>query len=273
MTIPKLCYAPIALAMVALLTCSSGSNAEPNQSPAPVANAESSDDVLNKKVLSLPPGSFRNLASLLYAVDLATISTSDEDVSRAAISPIVGKDQKITMAELFETIARQTGTTCKYHEASKTWNFDPPAMPLPYTLKIAKGWRQEERGLYTSYIPPIAPVGMDIYMFGRFKGLDDNQLNSIRDKNALWFANRMSPEVAIKDMESKIVGGVEALYFKAKAPVENRQWRQWALVKNGQIFLIVSAVDDKNESKLVPDVEAMVSSFQVVEPGVPAPGY
>jgi hypothetical protein len=44
-------------------------------------------------------------------------------------------------------------------------------------------------------------------------------------------------------------------------------------VKNGQALLIVSAVGDETEAILIPDVEKMVSSFHIIEPAVPFPGF
>jgi hypothetical protein len=61
--------------------------------------------------------------------------------------------------------------------------------------------------------------------------------------------------------------------YKSKAPEKGRQWRQWAFVKNGQALLIVSAVGDETEAILIPDVEKMVSSFHIIEPAVPFPGF
>ena len=45
-------------------------------------------------------------------------------------------------------------------------------MPLPYSLSLADGWSADDRGYYVAYIQQIAPVGMDIYMMGRFAGLE-----------------------------------------------------------------------------------------------------
>lgn len=146
-------------------------------------------------------------------------------------------------------------------------------MPLPYSLTLAKGWRSEERGNYTAYIPKIAPVGMDIYMMGRYHNMDNEQLKELRADNALQFAEKISSNVTVSDMKTVTVDGCEALAFASKAPMDGRRWRQWAFIKKGELFVIVSAYSDDNESKIVPDVDAMVATFHVLEPARPFPGF
>lgn len=106
---------------------------------------------------------------------------------------------------------------------------------------------------------------------GRFVGLNEQQLKDIRDEQALVWADKMHNCITVDDMTKIIVDGAEALYYKTKAPIEGRQCRQWAFVKNGQSF--VRTVDDKNEAKLIPDVEKMVQSFHVLEPTLAFPGF
>lgn len=216
---------------------------------------------------------FEDWCKALKGAKIANVSSSSARINKEKCEPLVDSAYKMTFAETFETIARQTKSNVHYNTKTQLWIFDEPKMPLPYTVSIAEGWKAEDRGLYVAYIPAIAPVGMDIYMNGRFKGLNKQQLNDIRNEQALVFADRMHNGATIADMTPTTVDGVEALYYKTKAPVEGRQWRQWAFVKNGQSFLIVSSVDDKNEASLIPAVTKMVESFHLVEPPVAVPGY
>jgi hypothetical protein len=180
---------------------------------------------------------------------------------------------RLVFAEFFETLARQSGTSVHYDSKSNNWVFEKPPMPLPYTITMADGWSMEDRGLDVAYISSIGPVGLYIYLLGRFVNLDDQQLEEIRNEEALTWGDKASSGITIADMSPKTVDGCEALYFKTNAPAKYQQWRQWVFVKNKQAFLILSTIDDKNETILMPDVEKMVSSFHVIEPAVPFPGF
>ncbi len=215
---------------------------------------------------------FEEWSKCLGGANIANIFSSDSKVKTAKCEPLVDSAHKLTFAETFETIARQTQSTVHYDANAQQWVFEKPQMPLPYSISIADGWKAEDRGYYVAYIPAIAPVGMDIYMNGRFKGLNEQQLVDIRDEQALVFADRMHNGVTIADMTPTTVDGADALYYKTKSPVKGRQWRQWTFVKNDQSFIIVSTVADENEAKLIPEVEKMVHSFHVVNPAVSFPG-
>jgi len=216
---------------------------------------------------------FEEWAKSLKGAGIVSIRSGNTRIKKAKSEPLVDSAHKLTFAETFETMARQTKSTLRYDSNSHQWVFEEPQMPLPYSISIADGWKMDDRGYYVAYIPNVAPVGMDIYMMGRFVGLNDQQLKDIRDEQALVWADKIHNCITVNDMTKTTVDGAEALYFKTKATVEGRQWRQWAFVKNGQSFVIVSTVDDKNEATLIPDVEKMVQSFHVVEPPVPFPGF
>lgn len=216
---------------------------------------------------------FGEWSKCLKNANIANVYSASARINKEKCEPLVESAHKLTFAETFETVARQTKSTVHYDAKAQQWNFEEPQMPLPYSISICNGWKAEDRGFYVAYVPAIAPVGMDIYMNGRFKGLKEQQLKDIRDEQALVFADRMHNGVTVEEMTPITVDGVEALYYKTKAPVEGRQWRQWAFIKGGQSFLIVSAVSDQNEAKLIPDVEKMVQSFHVLEPPIPFPGY
>jgi hypothetical protein len=137
-------------------------------------------------------------------------------------------------------------------------------MPLPYSVKAADGWKIEDRGMYVAYIPELAPVGMDIYMLGRYSDVSDSQSKNIRDLLALRFSKHVDPKATVADMKIATIDGAEAVYFESPAPVADRLWRQWAFFKDGQAFVIVSTYSEENKDKIVPAVDAMVKSFHVI---------
>ena len=230
-------------------------------------------DFLHSKAPDIPPDTFGDFAIALKSAGIVSIKGATEDINRTRLNSICRKSHNLSFAELFEVLGRQTKSTPSYDAVSDCWNFKPPSMPLPYSLSIAPGWACEDRGQYECYIPKVQPVGMDIYMMGHFKNLEERDLKEIRDEQALQFADKVKPGVTLADMKKTIVDGCEALYFRSPAPMPGRQWRQWALVKNQQTFVIVSAVSDQNEKLLMPDVESMVASFRVLKPIDPYPGF
>jgi hypothetical protein len=220
-------------------------------------------EVLQSTAPAIQRMKFGEYAKFLADKNILWLEAGSDEIAAIPLAPICEKSHELNIEEFIETLARQTGTRAHYSDVKKKWVFEQPAMPLPYSIAIAEGWTLRECGLYTGYVPNIAPVGMDIYMMGRFKGLTPDQLKVIRNEQSVLFASKIKSGVTIDDMTTTTVDGAEALHFKSKIPAAGLQWRQWAFIKSGQAFVIVSAVEDKNESKIIPDVEAMVVSFRL----------
>ncbi|HET8783042.1 MAG TPA: hypothetical protein VFM63_11535, partial [Pyrinomonadaceae bacterium] len=79
---------------------------------------------------------------------------------------------------------------------------------------------------------------------------------------ALRFASSFKPDVTADGMSTVKVDGVEARYFQTPTPRPGAVWRQWSFVKNGNAFVIVSALPE-SDNKLLSAVESMVKSFRV----------
>jgi hypothetical protein len=262
--------------IIVALVAPAVSSAEPEsetKTPKKQLSSEQQVQFLHAKAPTIHGETFADFADALTESGLAPVFTSSAKVKKIRLHPIWPESYRPTFAELFEAIARQTGTTMKYDNASNRWAFDPPAMPLPYSLTLAKGWRTEDRGDYTAYIPSVAPVGMDIYMIGRYQNLSDAQVKQLNAEHALKFADMIRSGATTDDMKSATVDGCEALTFVSKAPMAGRQWRQWAFFKSGEAFVIVSTYDDANTSKIVADVDSMVASFHVLEPAPTCLGF
>jgi len=210
-------------------------------------------------------GKLGSFASLLYAAEDILVGSSSKEVldrslhtsypSRAIYEP--------TRAEFFDTIARQTGSHYTYMAENNSWIFDEPAMPLPYTITMAPGWKAEDRGQYVAYIPEVAPVGMDIYMMGRYSDMSPETKSKVEDFMAMAFTQVLPKKLTTADMKRVEVDGVQALYYECPGKVPDMRWRQWAFIKNGQGYLIVSAFKTDTADKIVPDVDNMVKSFHV----------
>lgn len=219
-------------------------------------------------------GSFYECNNLLYCCGEPFIMTTSVEVSRTRLQTVHVKDYHPMQAELFESMARQTKSTLRYDPTFLSrWISAPPAMSLPYSLNIADDWKCEDRGLYVAYSPKVQPVGMDIYILGRYSGLSPEETRQARNTNAMNFARMLDKSANIEAMKELKVDGCDAIYFETKAPGRpDCQWRQWSLIKNGEAFVIVSSIDGKNATKLVPEVQAMVASFHVAETPPVSPG-
>lgn len=210
-------------------------------------------------------GNFNSMASLLYATAGVFIHCSPAEVGNCQVLSVFPASYKATMAELFESMARQTGTTFKYDNQGGFWDFQPPAMSLPYKVTLPPSWKQEDRGGYVAYIPAVAPVGMDIYMMGRYSGVDKEQFHKAVEELSMMFAGTVNAAATTKDLVVCTVDGVDAMkYETASVKRPDTSWHQWAFIKDGQAFLIVSTIDKKNESTVWPDVQSMVASFKLV---------
>lgn len=211
-------------------------------------------------------GSFGSYGSMLYAVADVSIHTDDKAIGAAVLNSPFPAFYRPTWKELFDTIAVQTQSSWKYDAKRDYWVFAKPSAAKPYSVTLADKWTSTERGIYVGYKPATFPVGMDIYYYGVYTAdaaKDEAALwEKIRDSWALGFASKLKKNVSVSEMQKVTIAGVEALYFQAPAPRNNVIWRQWAFVKDGHAFVIVSTLlaEDK---QLIADVEAMVKSFRL----------
>jgi len=175
--------------------------------------------------------------------------------------------------EKLDMIARQIGAKWSYNHDTGYWMLHQGPMPYPYTVEIAEGWKQRDQGNHVVFIPPIAPVGMDIYVLGHYTPTSKDDTKTFEDARAnaaMMWASRINEAAAVKNMETRQVDGEDALYFQSPTPRSaDMIWRQWSVVKNGWSILIVSVMDAGNEAALLPQVEAMVKSVRIG--GVKAP--
>ena len=131
-------------------------------------------------------GNFDSFASFCYALKVMNMRTDNYELIKdiKLFNPFP-PDYTPTTGEIFDIIARTTGTSWRYDEKTAYWVFNPPPMPLPYAISLAKGWRTENRGFYIFHAPQSAPVGMDIYLLGHYTPEPETNaeifFNKIRD--------------------------------------------------------------------------------------------
>ncbi len=253
------------LSLLTLVVFSHPISAQKARKKSAPSQPQSSEFLTRRLPTGVMTGTFNSFASLLYAVDETILHTDSKDVGSTELHSVFPEFYKPTYREFFDAIARQTQSTWQPDPAHKQWFFSPPAAPLPYSIKLAQGWSSHDEGMYVGYVPPTAPVGMDVYMMGTYSANPPNAttlMKNVRSELAIQFARNVKPGVTPKDMKKVQIAGAEALYFEAPSPRPGTMWRQWAFLKNGQAFVIVSVVA-KDDRQVWTDVDAMVSSFQV----------
>lgn len=225
--------------------------------------------LLSKRLPGVITGTFGSFGSLLYAVtpEHIAIHTDDKEIGETILHSPFPDYYKPTWKEMFDAIALQTKSSWKYDSTRDYWVFAKPIATKPYTITLADKWSPTDRGIYVGYKPPTAPIGMDIYYYGVYSA--DNRKDEaalyekIRNSWAIGFASNFKEDVSITDMKKVTIAGVEALYYQTPTLPTNFVWRQWALVKDGHAFIIVSTLRPDNK-QLLTDVETMVKSFRVI---------
>ena len=199
----------------------------------------------------------------MYAVHDVAIHTDSKEISQTSLTSPFPDFYKPTWREFFDSIARQTKSSWKYDPKRDYWVFAKPAMPVPFTVKLAKGWKSEDRGSYVFHGPPSAPVGMDVYVMGTYSALEKEStlFTKVQEDIALRFARSFKNDVTTKEMSKVKVGKCDALHFKISAPRTGIIWRQWIVVDSAVAIAIVSAVTPEHEKQILPDVEEMLKSF------------
>jgi hypothetical protein len=230
-------------------------------------NAEQQEKFLADRLPSRAiTGTFSAFGSFLHAALNITIHTNDNEIGETELHSPFPEFYKPTVKELLNTIALQTKSSWSYDSQTGYWTFAKPAASKPFSLKLADKWTSDDRGIYVSHRPPGYPVGMDIYYYGSYSAEDPAQQTTtwerVRNSWATGFASRLKRDVKISEMERRSVDGVEALYFESPTPRPGVMWRQWALVKNGHAFVIVSTLSNDDKTSLA-DVESMIKSFRV----------
>lgn len=236
------------------------------QKRSPLSSAQQIE-VLSRRLKSgVISGTFGSYGSMLYGILNIAIHTDDKHIGDTTLHSPFPDFYKPTTRELFDAIALQTQSSWSYDSQTDYWVFAKPAKPKPFSITLTEKWIGDDRGVYISYKPPTYPVGMDIYYYGSYSADKREQeldlWKKIRNSWAIGFASRFKRDVTIDEMRNVTVDGVEALYFESPTPRPGVVWRQWALVKNGQAFVIVSSLPS-NDEQLRSAVESMVKSFRV----------
>jgi hypothetical protein len=257
---------PTTILIFLLLVVFSTASASPQKRP-PLTNEQQSKFLVRRLPSGAITGTFGAFGSFLYAALDIAIHTNDKEIGDTELHSPFPEFYKPTIREMLDAIALQTKSSWSYDSQDDYWVFAKPAIPKPLSVTLADKWITNDRGIYISYKPPTYPVGMDIYYYGTYSSDDPSQQTGlwerVRNSWAIGFASRLKRDVTVVEMRKVTVDGVEALYFQIPTPRPGVVWRQWALVKNGRAFVIVSTLP-ADDQQLLSAVESMVKSFRVV---------
>ena len=219
---------------------------------------------------SMMSGTFAGYTSMLWAISEVGVWSEGTGIDNIRLQNPFSENYSPTWKELMDVLAQQVNCSWHYDHKTGYWVFDRKNINPPFTLKIADGWTQRAEGLRVVFVPPNAPVGMDVYTMGHYSSDNPAKLqevftNAIKHVS-MRFAKNFKSDVSDADLIPKKVCGESALYFSAPTPRDSKlKWRQWAFVKNGWCFIIVSVISDENEQQLLNDVNQMMSTFEATD--------
>ncbi len=245
---------------------------------------------LNKRLnggLGSTFGQFANMFVVGSAIDLGhTIGlvTSSEELEKRELIPVFPQSYQPTLREFLDAIAAQTGSEWKYDRTGNFIKSDDPnpktledtpifeftlaSNPKTFAITLAKGWQAKDHCTFMSYIPPVAPFGLDIYDLGTYSSQDKTKETELwtripRDISLEW-ARRVQSSATESDLKKGKVGQYEAVFFDAMIPSKlgkNVRWRQWVFMARNRAYIALSTIFPEQESKIFPDVEAMLKTF------------
>lgn len=223
-----------------------------------------------------------NKASMGRSISVATKS---DKIAKTTLRSNFPSFYKPTLAQFLDAVGLQTRAQWKYDPSGKSaegengkkssdiiFEFNETTRRKPYELNLAKGWSTADNGNWVNCTPAGAPagVGMDIYELGNFTSINKSNegelLKQVPDEVSIEWARRVQPKAKKTDLKPSKVGTYDAVSFDSLVRAQGGKdvrWRQWVFMAGNQCFFIVSTIFPEGESKIFPDVEAMLKSFKL----------
>lgn len=193
-----------------------------------------------------------------------------------------------TFKEILDQIALQTGSSWHYQPNKEKYKakldlyqpshevlvfeFNQANRSPSFKLKLAPGWRKTVKPNSVMFIPPTCPMGLDIYDIGTFSTDEVSEaqqkalMKRVRKEICLKFASSAKKSVQEAELKKAKVGDYNALYFETEVPTKTgykARWRQWAFTVEDRCFIAVSTIFPTYEEKLWPQVQEMLTSFEL----------
>jgi hypothetical protein len=251
--------------------------------------------LLNKRIDSSLGDSFGQFSNMFFVrskieTDTCVGLASEVDgIVERKLMPAFPSSFKCTLRELLDAIALQTNTQWRYKDEDQVVTSDSPGKAPtdgvvifsfvaaehvpPFEMTPAKDWKMVERGSWTMFVPPTAPMGMDFHVCGKLSADTPEKLMELEktapSDAALDQLKRVKPDATVKDLKLTKVGPYNAYFFEAGLPpnaVEKIRWRQWHFAVDNQLVFVISTLFKDKDASLYPDVEQMIKTFRVRDP-------
>jgi|GEM_PF-1111361 len=232
---------------------------------------------------------FANMFFVESRIELGTcitLSGESKEIGATELQPVFPSSYQPTLREFLDVIALQTSSAWSYRKEKQQYtttdkagkmtesvaviSFDPVKRSKPYEVKLAEGWKAEDRGHWMAFIPKEVPFGMDIYELGSYstekKDAEAALFTDIRQAQSLEWAQRVKKSVKAEDLKPAKVGDFDALFYEAMIPSQigtDVHWRQWIFMVGNKCYFIVSTIMSDQEKAIYSGVEEMVKSFKV----------
>lgn len=224
---------------------------------------------------------------LAFGKSVGLVSSS-EKISKTILQSPFPRTYRPTLREFLDAIALQTSSQWKYNPTGKymrnkighkqksaemaVFEFSEQERTKPYEITLAKGWTSTNKGNWTMFSPPEFPVGLDIYEMGTYsassKSAEDELFKTIPKDVAMEWAKRVSPKAKADDFKTAKVGEYDCIFFESIVKSQIKKdvhWRQWVFMVGNKCYFIVSSILPELESKIYPDVEAMLKTFRIAK--------
>ena len=252
--------------------------------------------VLAKRLEGGMGDSFKQFSSQFLVSSRIAIGTSiafsngDAKIDEIELQSPFPRFYKPTLAEFLDAIALQTQSKWSYEKEDQfgvTKEVNAKAMDdvvvitftreqrrqKPFVIGLAEGWKVEDRGNFVTFVPPIAPVGMDLYEMGRYSPAEGENkealMKRVQTEVALEWANRINPQATAADLKPARIGPFDALHYEATTPAvgdKEVRWRHWVFTADDRCFFVVSTLFPEQEKQLLPDVMRMLEAFKMSAP-------
>ena len=211
--------------------------------------------------------------------------TGSEKIAKTMLRSNYPGFYKPTLREFFDSIAWQSFSNWKYDPGNKyvddkskdkksnslvAFEFFEEKRRKPYEVNLASGWSTKDNGNWVMCTPPGATVGMDIYEIGKFSSINKSNeaelYKQVPYEVSMEWAQRVKPGAKKSELKPAKVGEFDALHFESMVKTQDKKsvhWRQWVFMGGNECFFIVSTIYPESESKVLPEVEAMLKTFKL----------
>ncbi len=205
------------------------------------------------------------------------------------LEPAFASNYKPTLRELLDTLAAQLKARWVYADRSQVmdstmppdgksitdiaiFDFVPAESKFDCEMTPIDGWKVSPQSNFVMYVPPIAPMAMDMHVLGKVSASDPTKQAKLIADTPRDFAldqfRRFKPQAKAEDLKKTKVGSYDAYFFETALPPSGEEkvhWRQWHFMVGNQLYYVISTIIPSQEKQLYPAVEQMIKTFREKE--------